>query len=84
MIPNAIEEAVEIIEAAQSSLTTLRAFGRDFTAEEFYRYSADFLALHRAIGNYAGQSAEGWLRYFGAEQVKARADFAAVSRWANH
>lgn len=71
-----LAEARRIVAAGQSNPTTLRAFGRDFTAEEFYRYSTDFLALHRIAGNYAGQSAEDWLRHFGAEQARAQADFA--------
>ena len=79
-LAEAVAEACRIVEARQSKPTTFRAFGREFTAEEFMLFTIDFLALHRLAANYAGETPEEWLRRFGQVRKVTVEDVATLTK----
>lgn len=67
-LADAVAEAVKIVESAQSNPTTVRAFGREFTAEGFLDFCLDFAALSRIWHDYTGETPNEWWRKFGTSR----------------
>lgn len=71
----AIREQVRLVfQVAKNHPSTLLAFGREFTPDQFFAATADFVAIGRMWPVYDGESPEDWLARFGREREKAHTE----------